>query len=219
MSYWMAGATIGGAALGYLGNKQSAGAAADANDQNTANYQAYLEANKDTGKKVWTDEQDPYVFGQAWNPQMPAVNPQALEWNAMVGAGGQPGVERLQNPMSLGQIQSQMPGQNNGQFGQGLSNLLGFGSQGPQPLYLDPTTGQPGLTGNQASPLAASQASQAQAQAAPYQPPGPPVTVDSRGQWLDANGNPVSTPLGFSGYGGRNGYTDMYSQDPYGGMD
>jgi len=74
-----------GAAGSYLSAQKQAGAVADANDQNAANYQQSLEANKDVGQKVWTGQQNPYVFGQAWDPSMPAVNPQALGWNEAVG--------------------------------------------------------------------------------------------------------------------------------------
>lgn len=168
MSYWLAGATIGGAALGYMSNKSSAAAQEDANDQNAALYREYLEANKDAGKPVWSDEQEPYVFGgRVYNPIMPEVNPGAQAWGDTAAGGGVPGVPRLEGPMSLSQIRGQLPGGNNGKFGQDIQNLLGFGRTAPPPLFLDPTTGKPGLMNNR-NPMANANPPPA------IGPPGPP---------------------------------------------
>jgi len=147
MSFWMAGATIGGAALGYMGTKSSNAASKDAYEADIANqqrlYAQYLEANKDAGKPVWADEQMPYLFtGDTWIPDQLTASPEALEYGQTIAAGGIPGVPRQAGPLSLAEINNQLGfggGQSGfgGEPGQDIANLLGFGATAPPPLYPD----------------------------------------------------------------------------------
>jgi len=197
-----------GAGASYLSSRNQAKGQADANDDNAAMYDAYLDANKNAGMPIWSDEQQPYVFGdRVYNPIMPEVNPDAQAWGYTAAGGGVPGVPRLEGPMSLSQIRGQLPGGNNGQFGQDIQNLLGFGRTAPPPLFLDPTTGKPGLMNNR-NPMA--NANPPPAAIGPQGPPqgGPDPRMGHRGDFG------FSDPYEFAR---RQEYAARQS-NPYGGM-
>jgi len=151
MTFAISAATIGSAALGYMGTKSANKANKDAYEADIANqerlYAQYLEANKDAGKPVWSDEQMPYVFtGDTWTPDQFTANPDALDYAEILASGGTPGVPRLTEPLSLEEMINQLGfggGQTGfgGEIGQDIQNLLGFGSTAPPPLY-------PGLVNN-----------------------------------------------------------------------
>jgi len=121
---WGALAGLAGSALGYLGSKS----------QN----KAMAEANEDAGVPRWDPRQEEYLFGgSAWQPQMPLVNADAMNYGSAMMGGYNPATGP-QGPMNFEDMLSGLLGGKEVQ-GQGMSGLLGYGGPGapsaaPPPL-------------------------------------------------------------------------------------
>ena len=121
---WGALAGLAGSALGFLGQESQ-------ND-------AMAEAAEGAGMPIWDPRQEARLFGgTAWNPQMPQVNADAMNYgNALMG--GYNPATGPQGPMNFEDMLSGLLGGEEVQ-GQGMSGLLGYGGPGapsaaPPPL-------------------------------------------------------------------------------------
>ena len=121
---WPAIAGLAGSVLGFLGQESQ-------ND-------AMAEAAEGAGMPIWDPRQEARLFGgAAWNPQMPQVNADAMNYgNAMTG--GYNPATGPQGPMNFEDMLSGLLGGEEVQ-GQGMSGLLGYGGPGapsaaPPPL-------------------------------------------------------------------------------------
>ncbi len=124
---WPAIAGLAGSVLGFLGQESQ-------ND-------AMAEAAEGAGMPMWDPRQEARLFGgTAWNPQMPLVNADAMNYgNAMMG--GYNPATGPQGPMSFQDILKQLlttPGDDEPQSN-GIQGLLGYGNLGapsaaPPPL-------------------------------------------------------------------------------------
>lgn len=150
----MAWAAIGAAAIGagasYMSSRQQASAAEDASSQQAQNYN---QANANTGMPRWTEQQEPYVWGNGYNFPMPELSQEALDYGGLLAAGG-----TAAGPMGWDQLMNSPDA---------LNSLLGYGMpQAPQGAQMW-------------NPMAAPPEAQTQALKGPQQAPeGPPSPQD-----------------------------------------
>lgn len=118
MPAWMAPlATVAGGLLGLAGSKVQA----DATNK----------ANENAGLPRWDPRQEALLFGGgAWNPQIPQVNADAMNYGRSLMGGYNP-TTGPQGPMDFESILGGLlGGPQSGQQNAGIYGLLGYGSEG-----------------------------------------------------------------------------------------